>query len=128
MEKTNLELISSPLSAKLSKALKNERKWLKLAEDIKILVYWLRMDILCLAGASWPERMELMDFVIDELLIRETKVHKGIKSLRVALSNQKEDLLTFAKIIDEKLSAIAFRFKIPLSWVRDVCLLRKKHL
>jgi len=127
-EKTNLELISSPLSAKLSKALKNERKWLKLAEDIKILVYWLRMDILCLAGASWPERMELMDFVIDELLIRETKVHKGIKSLRVALSNQKEDLLTFAKIIDEKLSAIAFRFKIPLSWVRDVCLLRKKPL
>lgn len=126
MEKSNLGIISSPLSAKLSKAVKNEQKWLKLADDIQILVYWLRMDILCLAGASWSERMELMDFVIDELKNRETKAHKGIKSLRVALSNQKDDLLAFTNIIDEKLSTIALRFKIPLSWVREVCLLRKK--
>ena len=128
MEKTNLGLISSPLSAKLIKALENEHKWLNLASDVKILVYWLRMDILCLAGASWSDRMELMDFVIDELLIRETKAHKGIKALRVALSNQKEDLLAFAYLIDEKLSEIALQFRIPLSWVRSVCLLRKKPL
>jgi len=86
------------------------------------------MDILCLAGASWSERMELMNFVIDELLIRETKAHKGIKALRVALSNQKDDLLAFAKMIDKKLAEIAFRLKIPLSWVREICLLRKKPL
>ena len=128
MEKGNLGIISGSLSNKLSKAIKNEHKWLKLADDIKILVYWLRMDILCLAGASWSERMELMNFVIDELLIRETKAHKGIKALRVALSNQKDDLLAFAKMIDKKLAEIAFRLKIPLSWVREICLLRKKPL
>ena len=128
IEKTNLGSISSPLSAKLTKALKNEQKWLKLASDIKILVYWLRMDILCLAGASWSERMELMDFVIDELTIRETKTHKGIKALRVALSNQKDDLLAFANLLDQKLSAIAESFKIPLIWVREICLLMKKPL
>lgn len=86
------------------------------------------MDILSLAGADCSERMELMDFVIDELLIRETKAHKGIKVLRVALSNQKDDLLAFSNIIDEKLAAIAQQFKIPLSWVREICLLRKKPL
>jgi hypothetical protein len=53
---------------------------------------------------------------------------KRIKSLRVALSNQKEDLLPFAHLIDEKLAVIALRFKIPLSWVPEVCLLRKKPL
>ncbi len=63
-----------------------------------------------------------MDFGIDELKIRETKAHKGIKSLRIALSNQKDDLLAFANLIDEKLSGIALRFKIPLTWVREVCL------
>ncbi len=128
MEKTNLGIISGSLLNKLTKAIKNEQKWLNLASDVKILVYWLRMDILCLAGASWSERMELMDFVIDELKIRETKAHKGMKALRVALSNQKDDLLAFSNLIDQKLSEIALRFKIPLSWVREVCLLRKKPL
>ncbi len=128
MEKTNLGIISSPLSAKLTKALEHEQKWLKLADDLKILVYWLRIDILSLAGASWSERMELMDFVIEELKIRETKAHKAIKSLRVALSNQKDDLLAFANLLDQKLSAIARRFKVPMTLVREVCFLRKKPL
>ncbi len=92
------------------------------------MVYWLRIDILSLAGASWSERMELMDFVIEELKIRETKAHKAIKSLRVALSNQKDDLLAFANLLDQKLSAIARRFKVPMTLVREVCFLRKKPL
>jgi hypothetical protein len=128
LEKTNLGSIKSPLSAKLTKAIKNEQNILKLASDVKILVYWLRIDILSLAGASWSERMELMDFVIEELEIRENKAHKGIKSLRVALSNQKDDLLAFANLIDQKLSQIASSFQIPLSYVREVCLLMKKPL
>ena len=86
------------------------------------------MDILCLAGTNWSERMELMDFVINELKRRENEAHKGIKSLRVALSSQKDDLLAFSNMIDQKLSEIALRFKIPLSLVREVCLLKKKPL
>ncbi len=107
IEKANLKSIRNPLSAKLTKALKNEQKLLKLASDVKILVYWLRMDVLSLAGAHWQERRELMDFVIDELKIRETQEYKGIKALRVALSHQKDDLLAFAHLIDEKLTRIA---------------------
>ena len=69
-----------------------------------------------------------MDFIIEELKIRETKEVKGIKSLRIALSNQKEDLLAFAQVGDEKLAKIAQRFKIPNSGVRQVCLLMKKPM
>jgi hypothetical protein len=92
------------------------------------MLYWLRTDILSLAGPEWAERLELMDFIIEELKSRETKEVKGIKSLRIALSNQKEDLLAFAKVLDQKLAQIAQRFKIPNSWVREVCLLMKKSM
>ncbi len=66
--------------------------------------------------------------VVEELQLREEEAHKGIKVLRVALSNQKDDLLAFALVIDQKLASIAQKFKIPLEQVREVCLLMKKSL
>ena len=128
MKLAKLKGKGNKLSAKLTRAIKQEQNLLQLVDDIKILLYWLRTDILSLAGPEWAERLELMDFIIDELKIRETKEIKGIKSLRIALSNQKEDLLAFAKVLDEKLAKIAQRFKIPNSWVRQVCLLSKKPM
>ena len=128
MESAKLKGKGNKISAKLTRAIKNEQYLLKLANDIKILLFWLRTDILSLTGPEWAERLELMDFIIDELKIRETKDIKAIKSLRIALSNQKEDLLAFAKVLDEKLAQIAHKFQIPHSWVREVCLLMKKPL
>ena len=72
--------------------------------------------------------MELINFIIEELELREDEAHKGIRKLRIALSNQKEDLLAFAQIIDQKLAAIAYKFQISLSQVRQVCLLMKESL
>ena len=67
-----------------------------------------------------------MNFIIEELERRESKTHKGIKTLRTALSNQKSDLLAFAEVIDQKLRDIAKKFKISLSQVREVCFLIKE--
>ena len=116
------------ISAKLTQARKNEAELLNLATDIRILLYWLRIDVLALAGPDWAERMELLDFMIEELELREDKAHKGIRKLRIALDNQKEDLLAFAQILDQKLADIAHKFKISLSQVRQVCLLMKENL
>ncbi len=116
------------LSAKLTQARKNEAELLNLVADIKILLYWLRIDILSLAGPEWSERLELMNFIIEELELRESETHKGIKALRTALSPQKSDLLAFAEVLDHKLRDIAQNFKISLSQVREVCLLMKKSL
>lgn len=104
----------------------NERQ--QLASDIKILLFWLRNNILSLAGAEWSERMELINFIIEELQLREERVHKGIRALRVALSNQKTDLLAFAQVLDQKMADIAHKFHISPSQVRQVCLLMKKSL
>ncbi|WP_222427418.1 hypothetical protein [Hyella patelloides] len=128
MEAAKLKGEGNKLSAKLIKARKNEANLLNKFADIKILLYWLRNDILSLAGPDWSERMELMNFMIDELKIRENQAHKGIKSLRIALFNQKENLLAFAQVLDKKLANIAHKFQISLSQVRQVCLLMKKSL
>ena len=72
--------------------------------------------------------MELINFIIEELELREDEAHKGIRKLRIALDNQKEDLLAFAQILDQKLADIAHKFKISLSHVRQVCLLMKESL
>ena len=128
MESAKLKGKGNKLSAKLTRAIKNEKYLHNLANDTKTLVYWLRMDILSLAGSPWAERMELMGFVIEELEIRETLAYQGIKTLRKALLNQKEDLLAFAQILDHKLADLALQFKMPLSWVREVCLLMKNPL
>ena len=87
MEAAKLKGQGNKLSAKLTKAYKNEARLQKLTSDIKILLFWLRNDILSLAGAEWSERMELMNFIIEELELREDQAHQGIKALRVALSN-----------------------------------------
>ncbi len=128
MEIAKLKGQGNKFSAKLVKARQKEEKLLQLAKDIKILLYWLRVDILSLAGPEWSERLELMNFIIEELQVREDQAHKGIKALRTALSNQKSDLLAFAEVLDQKIADIAQKFKISLSQVREVCLLTKKSL
>lgn len=126
MKLAKLKGKGNKLSAKLTKACQKEVKLQKLASDIKILLFWLRNDILSLAGAEWSSRIELMNFIIEELELREDQAHKGIRTMRVALSNQKNDLLAFAGILDQKLASIAQKFQIAPSQVREVCWLMKK--
>nr|WP_263858231.1 hypothetical protein [Waterburya agarophytonicola] len=128
MEAAKLKGKGNQLSAKLTQARKNEAQLQKLASDLQILLYWLHNDILSLAGEDYWLRIELMNFIIEELKLREDKKHKGIRAIRVALSNQKTDLLAFAEVLDEKLEQIAHSFQISLSQVRKVCLLMKKSL
>ena len=125
MEKAKIKGQGNKFSTKLNRARQEEEKALRLANDVKTLFYWLRLDILSLAGPSCRERQELMDFIISELKIREEESYQGIKAFRKALSNQSSDLLAFAEILDHKLSVIAQCFDTSLYLVRAVCLLTK---
>jgi hypothetical protein len=126
MEKAKIKGKGNKLSSKLNRARQAEEKALKLATDVKTLFYWLRLDILSLAGPSYPERQELMNFIILELKIREKDSYQGIKAFRKALSNQGSELLAFATILDQKLQEISQVFDTSLYLVRSVCLLTKQ--
>jgi hypothetical protein len=97
-----------------------------LAKDVKTLTQWLRRDVLELAGPSLAIRLELFDFVADELRSREHLDKKRIGKVRVALQNQRNDLLAFAGVLDGKLEAIAQTHELPMSVVRQACVLQRK--
>ena len=116
----------STLAAQLALAQLAESQTAQLLKDIKTLTQWLHRDILELAGPCLATRIELFDFVTAELLSREHLDAKRISKVRIALQNQRDDLLAFAGVLDGKLDVIAQANKLPMSLVREVCMLQRK--
>lgn len=82
--------------------------------------------------SNWPVHhwlcvAELFDFIVAELQQRECKKHPKIRTLRKALHNQRDELLSFAGVLEHKLTEIALCFELPLQRVHDVCLLYRKQ-
>ena len=115
------------LSKKLMLARQHEVSAISLARDVKTLIGWLNHDVLELAGPALAERQELYDFVIAELQLREAIGGKKVRVLRKALQNQRDDILGFAQVLDDKLDGIAQQLKTPLHLVREMCLLFRKQ-
>ncbi|MFK8185436.1 MAG: hypothetical protein AB8B99_18830 [Phormidesmis sp.] len=88
---------------------------------------WFSHNVLALAGPPLAVRQELFDFIVSELHQQEDERYPAIRKLRKALCNQREQLLAFAGVIDQKLADIAECFKLPMQAVRAVCLLHRKH-
>ena len=97
------------------------------ARDVKTLLQWFSRDVMALAGPALSVRQELFDFIEVELKQRAGKQYPTIRKLGKALHNQRDQLLAFASVLDQKLAAIADDFDLPLQVVRDVCLLHRKH-
>ncbi len=113
------------LCEQLISALKKEEVALQLYDELQILIDWLSNDVLALAGGDYNERLELYDFIIKELKLREKLCAHRIRPVRTALENQREDLLAFAQILDNKLSEIARNFEVTLDVVREILYLKK---
>ncbi len=96
-----------------------------LAHDVRTLTQWLRHDVLALAGPALATRRELFDFIVEELVAREPEDPRRIRPVRVALQNQRDHLLAFAGVLDDKLAAIARAHAVPEPLVREACVLHR---
>jgi len=115
----------SELATQLALARQAETRVHQLARDIQTLTQWLRHDVLALAGPDLATRRELFDFVVEELARREPEDARHIRPVRVALQNQRDTLLAFAGVLDEKLAGIAQAHAISEPLVRDACVLHR---
>jgi hypothetical protein len=113
------------LVVQLEQARHTEARASGLARDVRMLVHWLRHDILALAGPDLATRRELFDFVVAELMAREPEDPRRIRPVRVALQNQRDDLLAFAGLLDTELAAIARVHAVPEPLVREACMLQR---
>jgi len=111
---------NNKLSKKLGVTRIAERNAVELAEDVAILLSWMRDDILAVVGPDPDSRRELFDFVIKELREREPLALHRIRPVRRKLENQRDDLLAFAAVLEEQLAKLAGEYKVPLCLVRAV--------
>jgi hypothetical protein len=93
-----------------------------LARDISTLTQWLSHDVLALAGPVLATRRMLFDFLVEEIARREPEDPERIRPLRVALQNQRDNLLAFAGVLDDKLTVIARTHGISDLLVREASL------
>jgi hypothetical protein len=114
------------LSRELTLARQAEQQASRLAKDVRTLIAWLSHDILALAGPDLIGRRVLFDFIVAELHQREHLDAARIRPVRLALENQRDDLLAFAGVLDTKLAGIAQSSKVSIDLVRDACLLQRK--
>jgi hypothetical protein len=96
-----------------------------LARDIRTLTQWLSHDVLALAGPKLATRQMLFDFIVEALTRLEPEDARRIRPVRVALQNQRDDLLAFAGVLDEKLTAIARTHEFSEALVREACVLHR---
>jgi hypothetical protein len=113
------------LVTELALARQAEARARDLARGIRTLIQWLSHDVLALAGPNLATRRELFDFITDELARLEPDDVRRIHPVRVALRNQRDDLLAFAGVLDKKLTAIARTLEISQSYVREACMLHR---
>ena len=123
-EKAKKQRRGHTFSKKLTLARQAEQQAIQLATEVEILTDWMSNDVLALAGPPWRERLELFDFIVEELTQRESNCPHRIGPVRTALENQRDDLLAFTRVLDEKLADIARHFETPLYLVRPICQLQ----
>ena len=114
------------LADRITLALRAEAAAHALAGDIRTLTAWLAHDILALAGPDLQIRKNLFDFIVAEFGRRESDDPRRIRPVRVALQNQRDDLLAFAGVLDDKLRTIARPHQLPEHLVRAACVLHRK--
>jgi hypothetical protein len=107
-------------SKRLALARQAETRRVALADDLRLLADWLQQDVLALAGPPLNVRRDLFDFVVRELAAREPLCPHRIGPVRRALEHQRDDLLAFAAVLEERFADLAQRFAVPVHLVRQV--------
>jgi hypothetical protein len=96
-----------------------------LADDVAVLVGWLRVDVLAVAGPCWQQRQALYDFVLAELQARETLCSHRLKPLISVLRRHQAELLAFVQELDEEIPLVANYARVPEEVVREMMVVQE---
>jgi hypothetical protein len=108
------------LACRVSAARKEEARALRLADDVAVLLAWLREDILAVAGPDAATRQALYDFVVAELRARAPGCPHRLGPVVTHLANQRDAALAFARALDADLGGLAEDFQVPVAVAREV--------
>jgi hypothetical protein len=89
-----------------------------LADDVRTLGRWLRQDVLAVAGPCYTDRSVLYDFIPEELRVRVPKCSHRLSPIYRMLEGHREELLAFARALDEGLGRIAAELAVAPEGLR----------
>jgi hypothetical protein len=107
-------------SKRLAVARQAEARAVALAGDVRLLADWMRLDILPAAGPTRVVRGELFDFVVDQLDQRQPLCPHRIGPVCRALRQQRDNLLAFVAVQEERFAELAQRLAVPALLVQQV--------
>jgi hypothetical protein len=108
------------LTRKAAAADAAQTKAVRLADDVAVLVRWLRSDVFAISALPYVDRCVLFDFIVAELQTRAAQCPHRLGPVCTLLHNHREQLLAFAQQLDEDLAQLAIEFAVPLASVRAV--------
>ena len=120
MEKKKQKGDGREFSRRLGTAREKERKARRLYEDVATLSQWMQEDVFALYGPPHKERIQMYAFIVEQLKELESQYQHRIRPIRVLLANHCEELLLFAKEIDEKVSQLAQTRKLSVEQLFSV--------
>ena len=91
-----------------------------LADEVAMLLDWLRQDVLAVRGPDYAGRRALYDWIVAELQAREAQCPHRIRPVRCLLENHRDELLAFAKQLDQDLRTLAEDYAAPATLVAEV--------
>jgi hypothetical protein len=109
-----------PTPERLQAAIGQQDQALVLADEVALLVQWMRADVLGGAGLSLAVRQELYDFLVQELRLRQNGCPHRLKALVRTLENQRDLLLGWAHALEGRLRQIARDLQVPQRQVQAV--------
>ena len=104
----------------LKKVKKISEEVVSLSEELGTLYRWLKNDILSLVGPSYEDRKKLLEFIVEELRLRENQCPHRIEPVRKYLENHTTNLLEFVPMMDDYFYEISQEFEVPLSDVLSI--------
>ena len=105
-------------SRKITLADQAQAQAVTLADDIALLVRWLRHDVFAVSGLPYADRCGLFDFVLAELQARVALCPHRLGSVYKLLKNHRNELLAFARQLDDDVAHLAADFQAPVDAVR----------
>jgi hypothetical protein len=108
------------LASQLRYAREAETQAVALAEEVAALIGWLRQDVLAVRGPDYASRCALYDWIVAELRARESQCPHRMRPVRCLLENQRDDLLAFARQLDQDLRALAEEYAISGAGVEEI--------
>jgi hypothetical protein len=108
------------LSRKVAAAAVEQAKAITLADEMATLARWLGAEVFAVSALPYADRCGLFDFIVAELQARVPQCPHRLGPVCTLLKNHRDQLLAFARQLDEDLAQLAAQFEVDLAIVRQL--------